>query len=256
MLFDSHAHLDDERYNPDRQALIGGLPDRGISYVVNVGADMESSLRSIHLADAYPFIYATVGVHPHDAEGMKDQDLDSLLKMAKHPKVVAIGEIGLDFYYDNSPRDSQRKRFADQLELSIEAGLPVVIHSRDAHGETMDILKSYRSRLKGCVLHCYSGSWELAKVYQSLGFYISLGGPVTFKNAVKTVEVAENIDINLLMIETDSPYLTPHPHRGKRNDPGFVSLVAERIAEIRGLKKEELAEITKINACRFFNITE
>ncbi|NLC43956.1 MAG: TatD family hydrolase [Clostridiales bacterium] len=255
MLFDSHAHLDDKRYNPDRQALIEGLPSRGISYVVNAGADMESSHRSVQLAEEYPFIYATVGVHPHDAEGMKDQDLDTLLDMAKRPKVVAIGEIGLDFYYDNSPRESQRKRFADQLELSIEASLPVVIHSRDAHGETMDILKSYSSRLKGCVLHCYSGSWELAKVYQSMGFCISLGGTVTFKNAVKTVEVAQNIDINQLLIETDSPYLTPHPHRGKRNDPSLVSLVAEGIAEIRGMKKEELAEITKTNACRFFNIS-
>ncbi len=254
MLFDSHAHLDDERYNPDRQSLIKGLPSRGISYVVNVGADMESSSRSIQLAEEYPFIFAAIGVHPHDAEGMKDQDLDTLKKMAEHPKVVAIGEIGLDFYYDNSPRESQRKRFADQLELSVEANLPVVIHSRDAHGETMDILKSYSSRLKGCVLHCYSGSWELAKVYQSMGFYISIGGPITFKNAVKTTEVAANIDINHLLIETDSPYLTPHPYRGKRNDPSFVSLVAERIAEIRGIKMEELAEVTKINTCRFFNI--
>ena len=254
MLFDSHAHLDDKQYNSDRQALIEGLPGRGVSYVVNAGADMESSLRSIQLAEEYSFIYATVGVHPHDAEEMKDQDLLSLLKMSRHPKVLAIGEIGLDFYYDNSPRESQRKRFADQLELSIEADLPVVIHSRDAHGETMDILKSYSSRLKGCVLHCYSGSWELAEIYQSMGFYISLGGPVTFKNAVKTVEAAKNIDINHLMIETDSPYLSPHPYRGKRNDPGMTALVAERIADIRDMKMEEVAEITSKNACRFFGI--
>jgi TatD DNase family protein len=256
MLFDSHAHLDDKRYNPDRQALIEGLPSRGVSRVVNVGADMESSRRSIQLAQEYPFIYAAIGVHPHDSEGMKDQDLDSLLEMAKHPKVVAIGEIGLDFYYDNSPRESQRDRFADQLDLSVKAGLPVVIHSRDAHSETMDILKAYRSRLTGCVLHCYSGSWEMAKVYLSMGFHISLGGPVTFKNAVKTIEVAKNIDLDQLMIETDSPYLTPHPYRGKRNDPGYISLVAERIAEARGLEMDELAERTKANACRFFNISE
>ena len=163
MFFDSHAHLDDRRFDRDRQALIESLPQRGISYVINVGADMESSEKSIELAQQYPFIYAAVGVHPHDAKDMKDSDLDALLEMAKHPKVAAIGEIGLDYYYDNSPRDIQRKRFEDQLELSIKIGLPVIIHSRDAHGDTMEILKKYSSRLKGCVLHCYSGSWEMAR---------------------------------------------------------------------------------------------
>jgi len=254
MLFDSHAHLDDERFDQDRQALIEGLPAKGISYVLNAGADMESSRRSIRLAEQYDFIYASVGIHPHDAVGMTDNDLDQLEKMAGHHKVVAIGEIGLDYFYDNSPREIQRERFADQLQLSSRVGLPVIIHSRDAHADTLDILKAHKSCLKGCVLHCYSGSWEMARVYLDMGFYISLGGPVTFKNSAKAVEVAKNIDINNLLIETDSPYLTPHPYRGRRNDPGMVRLVAERIAEIRGIDAETLAEATRKNACRLFGI--
>lgn len=254
MLFDSHAHLDDERFDPDRQDLIASLPDKGISYVVNAGADMESSKRSIMLAEQFDFIYASVGIHPHDAAGMTDQDLGDLEKMAGHDKVVAIGEIGLDYYYDNSPRQIQRERFAHQLQLSSKVGLPVIIHSRDAHADTLDILKAHSSYLKSCVLHCYSGSWEMAKVYLDMGFYISLGGPVTFKNSAKAVEVAKNIDINYLLIETDSPYLAPHPYRGKRNDPGMVKLVAERIADIRGIDVNSLAEATLKNACRLFGI--
>ncbi|MGI6536960.1 MAG: TatD family hydrolase [Caldicoprobacterales bacterium] len=254
MFFDTHAHLDDERFDSDRQALIEGLPERGISYVVNVGADMDSSRRSVELAEQYPFIYAAVGVHPHTAEEIEDSDLDVLLEMAQHPKVVAIGEIGLDYYYDNSPRDIQRKRFIDQLELSIKAALPVVIHSRDAYKDTMDILTEYKSRLKGCVLHCYSGSWEMAETYLKMGFFISLGGPVTFKNAARPVQVAQNIDLSRLLLETDCPYLAPHPFRGQRNDPGLISLTAEKIARLRGMETEKLAEITLKNACKFFKV--
>ncbi len=255
MLFDSHAHLDDEQFDPDRQALIEGLPERGVFHVINVGADLETSRRSIELSEKFPFIHAAVGVHPHDVRKMNDEDLGILLDMARHPKVAAIGEIGLDYYYDNSPRETQRKRFVDQLELALKVDLPIIIHSREAHKETLDILKSYSSKLKGCVMHCYSGSWEMAKTYTKMGFMISLGGPVTFKNAVRSVEVAKNIDLNHLMVETDSPCLTPHPHRGKRNDPGLVKLVVERIAEIRNMKAEEVARITKENACRFFGIS-
>jgi TatD DNase family protein len=254
MLFDSHAHLDDGRFDEDRELLIEGLKDRGVSYVLNAGADMESSRRSVELAEKYDFIYASVGIHPHDAANMKDQDISTLSDMAGHPKVVAIGEIGLDYYYDNSPRDIQRKRFADQLELSAAVKLPVIIHSRDAHKDTMDILKAHKSILNGCVLHCYSGSWDMAKLLLDMGFYISLGGPVTFKNAAKAVGVARNIDLDYLLIETDCPYLAPHPHRGKRNDPAMVRFVAERIAEIRGMEAEELARITLENARRFFKI--
>ncbi|HHY81779.1 MAG TPA: TatD family hydrolase [Clostridiales bacterium] len=255
MLFDSHAHLDDEAFDPDRQALIESLPAQGISYVVNAGADMESSRRSIKLAEEFYFIYASVGIHPHDAAGMTDQDLDELAEMAGHDKVVAIGEIGLDYYYDNSPRQVQRERFAQQLQLSSRVGLPVIIHSRDAHADTLDILKAHRPYIKGCVLHCYSGSWEMAKIYLDMGFYISLGGPVTFKNSAKAVEVAKNIDINYLLIETDSPYLSPHPYRGRRNDPGKVRLIAERISEIRQMDVNTLAEATLQNSCRLFGIT-
>lgn len=256
MLFDSHAHLDDELFDADRLAMIEGLPGRGVSHVVNVGCSLKTSKSAIQMSENYPFIHAAVGVHPHDAEGMKDQDLDALLQLARHPNVVAIGEIGLDYYYENSPREIQKKRFADQLELAVQTQLPVIVHSRDAQSDTMEMLEAYRSRLKGCVLHCYSGSWEMAKVYVNMGFMISLAGPVTFNNAVRPVEIAKKIDLNHLMIETDCPYLAPHPYRGKRNDPGLVRFVAERIAQLRGMGTEEIARITHDNACNFFGISQ
>ena len=254
MLFDSHAHLDDERFDEDREAIIEGLHGREISYVLNAGADLPSSQRAIALSEKYDFIYASVGIHPHDAINMKDNDLDTLADMARQPKVVAIGEIGLDYHYDNSPRQIQKDRFAQQLELSAKVGLPVIIHDREAHEDILDIIKAHKSILNRGVLHCYSGSWELAKIFIDLGFYISLAGPVTFKNSAKAVEVAQNIDMNYLMIETDSPYLTPHPYRGQRNDSGMVKLVAERIAELRGMDVSEVARITLENACNLFEI--
>ncbi|HZK34801.1 MAG TPA: TatD family hydrolase [Bacillota bacterium] len=254
MFFDTHAHLDDKRFDKDREQLISGLPARDIANVVNVGADMESSRRSIGLAESYDFIYASVGVHPHAAAGMDDTDLDQLAILAIEPKVVAIGEIGLDYYYDNSPRLVQKERFAHQLELSGRVGLPVIIHNREAHKDTLDILRAHRSILKGGVMHCYSGSWEMAKDFIDLGFYIALGGPVTFKNAKKPPELAANLPIEHLLIETDCPYLTPHPFRGKRNDPGLIRHIADRISEIRHMDLSEIARVTKKNACRLFNI--
>ena len=254
MFFDSHAHLDDERFDEDRDEVIRGLPDKGIAYVLNAGADMDSSQKSIDLAKSYDFIYAAVGVHPHDADSLADAQLKALEQMAKEEKVKAIGEIGLDYHYDFSPREQQKEAFALQLDLAFRLNLPVIIHNREAHKDTLDILRAHRSILKGGGMHSYSGSWEMAKELMDLGFYISLAGIVTFKNAKKPVELAEKLPMDRLLIEPDCPYLTPHPFRGKRNDPGFVRLVAEKIGQLRGMDTDLVAQITKNNACSLFRI--
>lgn len=255
MLFDSHAHINDERFDEDRDEVIEHLRENSIDLVVNPGADMPSSRSAVELANKVDFIYSAVGVHPHDVETMADKDLEELKNLAKeNEKVVAIGEIGLDYYYDLSPRELQKEWFIKQIELANELGLPFIVHDRDAHGDTFDIIKKYKAPETGCVLHCYSGSLELALEYIKMGCYISIPGTVTFKNNRKTVEVAENIPIEWMFIETDSPYLTPVPYRGKRNDPSKVRYVAEKVAELRGISYEEVCEITKENAKKFFNI--
>lgn len=254
MLIDSHAHLDDPKFNKDRDRLIKSLKQNDISLVINVGADVSSSIKSVKLADEYENIYAAVGVHPHSAKEMDDSTIDVLKAFAKRDKVVAIGEIGLDFHYDNSPRDIQRKWFIEQIKLAKELNMPIIVHSRDADQETFDILKEEADeRLRG-LLHCYSGSAEMAKDYIDLGFYISLAGPVTFKNARKPKEVAKVVPMDKLLIETDSPYLTPEPHRGKRNEPLYVRHVASMIAELRGMDFEDVGRITSENTKRLFNI--
>ena len=255
MLFDSHAHLNDERFDEDREELIRLLRQRDVDLVVNPGADMDTSKTAIELANNYDFIYAAVGVHPHDVEDMTESDIDQLRKWAvENKKVVAIGEIGLDYYYDNSPRDLQKKWFIRQIELANELGLPFIVHDRDAHGDTFDIIKKYKAPETGCVLHCYSGEIELAREYIKLGCYISIPGTVTFKNNRKTVDVAKNIPLEWMLIETDSPYMAPVPNRGKRNDPSMVRYVAEKIALERGIGYEEVCSITKENAKRLFGI--
>lgn len=251
MYFDSHAHYDDERFDEDRSQLLELLPQQGVEYVVHAGANIESSKRGIDLAGEYDYIYTSVGVHPHDAEQLREDDLEVLRSLAMQPKVVAIGEIGLDYYYDFSPREVQRVWFHKQLELAKELKLPVIIHSRDACQETFDILKE--SGLTG-VIHCFSGSKELAKEYVKRGFYIGIGGALTFKNARKTVEVVEAIPLTSILIETDAPYLTPVPHRGKRNDSTYLKYVVEKIAEIKGCTVEEVATITMDNAKKLFDI--
>lgn len=255
MLFDSHAHINDEKFDEDRDEVIEHLRENSIDLVVNPGADMPSSKSAVELANKVDFIYSAVGVHPHDVETMTDKDLEELKNLAKeNEKVVAIGEIGLDYYYDLSPRELQKEWFIKQIELANELGLPFIVHDRDAHGDTFDIIKKYKAPETGCVLHCYSGSLELALEYIKMGCYISIPGTVTFKNNRKTVEVAENIPMEWMFIETDSPYLTPVPYRGKRNDPSKVRYVAEKVAELRGISYEEVCEITKENAKKFFNI--
>ena len=254
MLIDSHAHLDDDRFDKDRDELIKSLESNGISRVINPGADLPSSIKSVKLSEEYENIYAAVGVHPHSADEMDEGTIEVLRAFGNREKVVAIGEIGLDYHYDNSPRDIQRKWFQRQIKLAKELNLPIIVHSREADQETFDIIKSQSDGNLTGVIHCYSGSVELMKEYIKLGYYISLGGPVTFKNAKMPKEVAKAVPIDRLLVETDSPYLTPEPHRGKRNEPLFVRHVAAMIAELRGMTIEELARATSENTIRLFNL--
>ncbi len=255
MLFDSHAHLNDERFDEDREELINSLQEKGVDLVLNPGACIESSKTSVELANKYDFIYAAVGVHPHDVGNMTEDDIEILRKLAlQNDKVKAIGEIGLDYYYDTYPREEQKKWFKRQIELANELKLPIIIHDRDAHGDTFEIIKNNKSPEIGCVIHCYSGNVELAREYVKMGCYISIPGTVTFKNNKKTVEVAKEIPLDYLLIETDSPYMAPVPNRGKRNDPSMVQFVADKIAQEKGISYEQVCEKTKENAKRFFNI--
>ena len=252
-LFDTHAHLDDERFDEDREQIIEQIKKDGISLIVNPGADMKSSRAAIKLAEKYDFIYAAVGIHPHDVKDITEADLIELEQMAKHEKVVAIGEIGLDYYYDNSPRELQREYFIKQIELANKLSLPIIIHSRDASMETYEILKGHKKDI-GCVLHCFSQSLEMAELYLKIGCHLSFAGPLTFKKSSKLKEVARNIPLDKIFIETDSPYLTPEPYRGRRNDPSKVRYVAEELSKLRAISVDKIAEITMNNAIEFFDI--
>ncbi len=254
MYFDSHTHLNDERFNVDQKEVITRAYEEGITLMMLPGADLESSQSAVVIANQYSYVYAAVGVHPHGANVMDELTLGLLRSLSRDKKVRAIGEIGLDYYYDNSPREVQKKWFRRQLQLAQEMKLPVIIHDRDAHQDVMDLLDDADHYDVGVVMHCFSGSSELAKEYLKRGAYISLAGPVTFKNARKAVEVAEMVPMDRLLIETDSPYLTPMPFRGKRNEPLYVKYVAERIAEIRGFDTEYVAKKTLENAKRVFGI--
>lgn len=254
MLFDSHAHLDGERFDKDRDLVINRAKANGIGYIMNPGADFESSVRAVELAQQYDMIYAAVGIHPHDASSLDDSLLMMIEALSKKPKVQAIGEIGLDFHYDYSPRDVQRKWFIEQLRLAKRLNMPVIIHDREANQETFDTLRKEQAFDTGVLMHCYSGSGELAKEYVKLGGYISIAGPVTYKNSRKLIEVIQTVPLERLMIETDSPYLTPEPFRGKRNESLYVKYVCEKIAQIKGLSIEEVAEATTANAKTYFKI--
>ena len=250
MYFESHAHYDDERFDEDRDTLLASFPAEGIETVVNASSDIKSSKASIALSEKYPFFYSAVGVHPHEVENITEADIDELRELSKHPKVVAIGEIGLDYYYDLSPRDLQRHWFKRQLELADELKMPVIIHSRDAAQECFDIIKN--SNVRNGVIHCYSGSAEMAEEYIKMGFYIGVGGSLTFKNNKKGVETVERIPIEKILIETDSPYLAPVPYRGKRNDSRLLKYVVERISQIKNIPENDICNITKNNAQNLF----
>lgn len=253
MLFDSHAHIDDEKFDDDRDQVVARALENGITGIINVGACMASSARSITLTQKYENIYAAVGIHPHDAKDALEEDYKQLAQWTKLHKVVAIGEIGLDYYYDLSPREVQRAVFIRQLDVARQTGVPFIIHDRDAHGEILDILKKEAKGVPG-VLHCFSGSLEMAREVLKMGLYISIAGPITFKNAAKLPEIAATVPLERLLVETDSPYLTPHPHRGKRNEPAYVKLVAQQVADLRGIELPELVKATRENIRSLFKI--
>lgn len=250
MYFESHAHYDDRRFKEDREELLGLLPSCGVDYVVNVGCDIKSAKQSIRLAERYDYVYAAVGIHPHELYDMSSQTIEELRRLSQHKKVVAIGEMGLDYYYDRHPRELQQFWFRQQLRLAESVNKPVIIHSRDASQETFDIMAS--SNVRRGVIHCYSGAAPMAVDYANMGFYIGIGGVVTFPNAKKMVEVVEALSLDKILIETDSPYLAPAPNRGKRNDSRNLSYIVNKIAEIKGETPEKVAEITADNAKKLF----
>lgn len=250
-IFDSHVHYDSEAFNDDRKELLSALPSQGVCGIINCGSDMASSLASLELADEFSFIYAACGVHPHEAEGCKQGYLPVLKKLCSEEKCVAVGEIGLDYHYDFSPRDIQKKVFEQQLVLAKELDLPVIIHDREAHEDTFELLKRYKP--KG-VVHCFSGSAEMAKEIVKLGMYIGLGGAVTFKNARKPLEVAASVPDERLLIETDCPYMTPVPHRGKRCDSSYIPFTAQVIAQARNSTPEAILDLTRQNANILFGL--
>lgn len=254
MYFDSHAHLDSQSFEEDLHEVIMRAFDAGVKWIMNPAANYESSIKSVELAEKYPGIYAAVGVHPHDASTVDEAMIEKLAQLAQKKAVRAIGEIGLDYHYDFSPRHVQKDVFRKQLQLAKSLDLPVIIHDREAHQDVLDLLKEEKAFERGVLMHCFSGSAELARQYTNLGAMISIAGPVSFKNARKTVEVVEAIDLRFLMIETDSPYLAPVPKRGKRNEPLFVKHVCEKVAEIKKISVEEVAEATRENAMMFFGI--
>lgn len=254
-MIDSHCHLDFPHFDQDRDAVLARAVESGVIAIVNPGTDLESSRRAVELAERYEGVYAAVGVHPHDAFSLDRQTLAELRQLASHPQVVAIGEIGLDYYRDLSPRAQQRAAFDDQLALATELELPAIIHQRESAVDVMSALREWATDDHlGCVLHAFSGDMEMAEEAVALGFFIGVGGPLTFKNARRLPEIVVELPLNRLLIETDAPYLTPHPYRGKRNEPAYVALVAERLAQLRGLPPDELSRQLTDNTRSLFRL--
>ena len=252
MYFDSHAHLDDRRFDDDRAEIFADLKSHGVRLIMNVGCDLPSSERSVALAEQYDFVYAAVGSHPDDADHVDGRLLDRYRALAAHPKVRAIGEIGLDYHYEDVPRTRQIIAFEEQLELAEALKLPVIVHEREAHGDAMDIITRH-SEARG-VFHCFSGSAEMALWLAERGWYLGFTGVVTFKNARRALEAVQALPMERILIETDCPYMAPEPHRGRRNDSRYVPLVAAKIAQLKGLSPEEAGRITAENAKRLFSI--
>lgn len=257
MLFDTHAHLNDTKFDEDRDSVIKRAQEEGVSLIVNVGFNRQTIPQTLQLAEQYDFIYAAVGWHPHDAKHMTEKDLHWIEDLAtSHEKVVAIGEIGLDYYWDNSPHDVQKDVFRQQIALAKRVQKPIIIHDRDAHEDVVTILKEEKADEVGGIMHCFGGDEKMAAECLQMNFYISFGGPLTFKNAKLPKEVAKTVPLDRLLIETDCPYLAPHPLRGKRNETSYVKYVAESMAEIKGISYEEMASITKQNGKKLFGITD
>lgn len=254
MLFDTHAHYDDPRFDGIRDDLLATMPGKGVKYITNIGTDLATSRATLELTRKYPFVYGAAGFHPHEAKSMTDEALDEIVSMLGDGKIRAMGEIGLDYYYDLSERDVQRAAFARQLEIAKELDLPVVIHEREACADMLDILSA--SGVRRGVVHCFGGSRETAKILLDLGFYISFTGAITFKNARKAYEVVPYIPSDRIMAETDCPYLTPVPFRGETNHSGYLKYTVEKIAEMRGISFEEAAAMTFGNALAFYDIED
>ncbi len=256
MIFDSHAHYDDEAFDEDREELLGRLNAEGVGRVINVGASWRGVQDTVALTARYPFVYGAVGIHPDHVGEMNDERLAELLTLCQNPKIRAVGEIGLDYYWDKESHDLQKLWFSRQLSLAKEAGLPVIIHSREAAQDTFDQMKREHAGSTGGVIHCFSGSVEMAREYVKLGYYIGIGGVVTFKNARVLKEVAREIPLERILVETDCPYLAPTPHRGKRNCSLYLPLVIREIAEQKGITPEEVEAVTWENACELFGLAE
>lgn len=254
MLVDTHVHLNAEQFKEDRETVIQRALDAGVERMVVVGFDEETIRLAIEIAESYEFIYAAVGWHPVDAIDYREEHLSWLEELSKHPKVVALGEMGLDYHWDTSPKDVQAEVFRKQIRLAKKINMPIIIHNREATEDIIRILQEENAKEVGGIMHCYSATREEVQPCLDMNFYISLGGPVTFKNAKEVKEVAKIVPLDRLLVETDAPYLAPHPNRGKRNEPAYVKLVAEEIARLREMPFDELANATTENAFRFFGI--
>jgi TatD DNase family protein len=259
-LIDTHAHLDFRQFNDDRDAVLARAWQAGVEAIITIGTDLATSRAAVALAERDERIYATVGFHPHDAKSLDDAALDELTDLARHPRVVAVGEIGLDYYRDHSPRDTQRRAFRRQLDMAAQAGKPVVIHNREAGADTLNILREWAAEAEPQpakhlgVLHCFSGDLALAEAAMELGFYLGIDGPITYRNAHRLREIVGALPLDRLLIETDAPFLTPHPHRGKRNEPAYVRLVAERIAALKEVSFATVVQATTSNARTLFSL--
>ena len=254
MIFDTHAHYDDDAFDEDRDELLSGMAAKNVEYIVNVGASIESSKRSIALAEKYPFIYAAVGVHPDEVGELDDEKFEKLREWTTHEKVKAVGEIGLDYYWDKEQHDLQKHWFMRQMELAHEANLPIIVHSREAAKDTLDMIIAAKPLDLSGIIHCYSYSVEQAREYLNMGYYIGIGGVLTFKNAKKLKEVAEYAPLSRIVLETDCPYLAPVPYRGKRNDSSKLSYVVEELAAIKQMPVEEVIRITNENGKKLYHI--
>lgn len=254
LMFDTHSHYDDSVFDEDREKLLDGMRENGVGWIVNVGAELQGCKDALRLAEKYDFVYAALGVHPSETAGLTEADMDWIRENAAHKKVVAIGEFGLDYHWPEPSADIQKKWFVRQIALAKETGLPILIHSRDAAKDTMDILTAEKAYECGGVIHCYSYSPEMAKEFVKMGFYIGIGGVVTFKNAKKCKETVEQIPLESLVLETDCPYLSPEPHRGERNDSAKMIFVAEEIAALKGMDTKEVIRVLTENARKMYRL--
>lgn len=254
MIFESHAHYDDEKFDEDRESLLASMPENGIEYIINVGADLKTTQTTIELTKQYPFIYGAAGVHPSDTAQLNEENFNWLKEQCSNPKIVAVGEIGLDYYWDEPDREIQKKWFRRQLALAADKNLPVIIHSRDAAKDTLDIMKEMGCEKMSGVVHCFSYSKEVAREILNMGFFLGIGGVVTFQNAKAVKEVVKFAPLDRILLETDSPYLAPVPHRGKRNSSLYIPLIAEEIAGIKETEYEEVIRVTNENAKKLFHV--